>query len=343
MKNEINHAIIGCGRIAQNHFNAATENNINILVCCDLDIDKAKKFAKKNNIECFTDNYKEILNNLNIDSVSICTDHKSHTLIAKDFLNKKNILIEKPLANNLDMANEFYDLSSKSTKKISIVSQHRFDDVIDLIKKMVNDKVFGDITLVNAKLRCNRTVEYYKNSYWRGCKEKEGGSTVINQSFHIIDTLNYLFGIPNEVKTYRGNFNFKNIIDTEDTSVSIMNYGKFLCTFSSTNTSISEWITSIEIIGTKGEVTFNIDFPEEIIELNIDKKFKEKYKGDLKKIKANYNNNIKLSANYYGLSHIKQFADFKNAILNNEKVKVGVEQALETQKLLNMIYEMYER
>ena len=30
MNKTINHAIIGCGRIAQNHFNAAKKNGINI-------------------------------------------------------------------------------------------------------------------------------------------------------------------------------------------------------------------------------------------------------------------------------------------------------------------------
>ena len=50
MKRKINHAIIGCGRIAQNHYNAATENGMNIISCCDRKLAKAKAFAEKNNI-----------------------------------------------------------------------------------------------------------------------------------------------------------------------------------------------------------------------------------------------------------------------------------------------------
>lgn len=335
----INHAIIGCGRIAQNHYNAATENNMKVVACCDLDINKAKEFAKKNKIKYYTNDYHEFINNADIDSVSICTDHKSHVAIAKDFLNKKHIIIEKPLCSNYKEALKFYNASKKSTKLVTVIAQHRFDDVVNLIKEMVEDKVFGDITLVNANLICSRSEEYYKDSYWRGTKKLEGGSTIINQSFHMVDTLNYIFGLPTKVSSYRRALKFNKIIDTEDTSVSIIDYKKFLCTVVSTNTSIQEWKTFIQVVGTEGDVTFNIDFPEEIIELNISKEKQKKYKEKLKKIKDNYKINITKPANYYGLSHTKQFLNFKECIENKSKLKVGVKESLSTQEFIKRIYE----
>ena len=338
MKKRINHVIIGCGRIAQNHYNAAKENDMNIVACCDLDINLAKKFAQKNNIKYYTDDYKEFIDNSEIDSVSICTDHKSHVEIAKDFINKKHIIIEKPLCSNLKDAKKFYELSKDSKKTISVISQHRFDDVINLVKNMIDDGVFGKLTLVNANLICNRSNEYYKDSYWRGTKKLEGGSTIINQSFHMVDTLNYLFGLPKSIISYQKNIKFGDIIDTEDTSVSIVDYNNFLCTIVSTNTSIQEWRTFIQIVGTEGDITFNIDFPEEIIELNIDENKKKKYQDRLGVIKANYKTNLNSPANYYGLSHTKQFLDFKESILNNKKLKVNVSDAFSTQEYIERIY-----
>lgn len=338
MRKNYNHAIVGCGRIAQNHYNAAKDNDMNVVACCDLDLEKAKKFAEKNNINYYTNDYKDILNNEIVDSVSICTDHKSHVEIAKDFLNKKNIIIEKPLCSNLKEAQKFALAAQESTKVVTIISQHRFDDVVNLIKDMLSDNVFGDITLVNASLICSRDESYYADSYWRGTKKLEGGSTIINQSFHMVDTLNYLFGLPINTKTYRKNIKFQNIIDTEDTSVSIIDYQKFLCTIISTNTSIQEWKTSIKIVGTKGDVEFNIDFPEEILEINTINELGKNYKDRLEKIKINYNNNLNNPANYYGLSHIKQFKNFKDSMNKSEMNKVTVEIALSTQKFIDMIY-----
>lgn len=338
MKRQINHAIIGCGRIAQNHYNAAIENDMNVIACCDLDFEKSKNFAEKNNIPNYTDNYKDFLNNKEIDSVSICTDHRSHTDISKDFLNKKHIVIEKPLSSNLKLAKEFVKEANDSKKKITVISQHRFDDCVKLIKDMVKDRVFGKITLVNASLICHRDLSYYKDSYWRGTTTLEGGSTIINQSFHMIDTLNYIFGLPKKVYSINRNLDFKNIIETEDTSISIADYDCFLATIVSTNTSIQEWKTSIRIVGTKGDIEFNIDFPEEILELNVAEKYKEKYKDALEKIKINYKKNINSPANYYGLSHTRQFKNFKEAIECNKKLMVTVDDSLSTQVFISEIY-----
>ena len=336
MKKRFNHAIIGCGRISQNHYNAAKENGFNIVACCDLDLDLAKSFAEKNNINYYTDNYREFIDNPDIDTISICTDHKSHIEIARDFFNKKDVIIEKPLGIKYEIAKDFYNLTRKNDKIVTVISQHRFDSVVNLIKEMVDNNEFGKITLVNANLICSRSEEYYSNSYWRGKKSLEGGSTIINQSFHMVDTLNYLFGLPEKVNSYQKNLKFNNIIDTEDTSVSIVKYPNFLCTIVSTNTSIQEWKTFIQIVGTKGDVIFNIDFPEEIIELNISNK--DKYNDKLKEIKDNYNKNLNSPANYYGLSHTNQFLNFKKCIEKEEKLKVTVKDALSTQKYIDWIY-----
>lgn len=341
MNDEINHAIIGCGRIAQNHYNAAKVNGIKIVCCCDRDIEKAREFAERNNIERYESNYLNLINDDTIDSVSICTDHVSHTKIAEDFLGKKHIIIEKPLSSNLELARKFIEDNKKAEYKdkvITVISQHRFDYPVNLVKKIITSGDLGNITLVNAKLRCFRPDEYYVDSYWRGTKNQEGGSTVINQSYHIVDTLVYLFGVPESVKSFSGNYKYQNKIETEDTCVSIMKYKNMLCTFSSTNTSIMDWKTSIEIIGTKGEISFSIDFPEEIIEFNADEKIKDKYSKDIKRINSNYDNNKNLAVNYYGLSHNSQFENFKDAILKNKEIKVGLNEAYDTQRIIDLIY-----
>lgn len=332
---KIRHAIIGCGRIAQNHINACNANGIEVVCCCDIDLEKAKCFAEKNGIPMVTSNYVDLIDDYSIDSVSVCTDHASHTEIANCFIGKKHIVIEKPISSKTQKALLHRDAQDKV---ITVISQHRFDYLVNFVKAITDNGDLGSITLVNAKLQCYRSPEYYIDSYWRGTVEKEGGSTVINQSYHIVDTLIYLFGKPHRIKSFKNAFKYKDIIETEDTCVAIFEYPFMLIAFSSTNTAIMDWSTNIEIIGTEGSIAFTIDFPEKITEFCVSETIKEKYKEELSIVRDNYLQNINLASNYYGLSHNAQFKNFKDVITGNANLRVSVNDAMETLAVIEEIY-----
>lgn len=334
---QIQHAIIGCGRIAQNHFNAAVENNMQVHFCIDKDIRKAEDFASKNRISNFSANYMDLINS-DVDSVSICTDHFSHLKIAKDICEHKHLIIEKPFSFDYQDAVNFFRYKATSKNVITVVSQHRFDSVVLFVKKLLEDKVLGDIIVVNLNLKCHKDASYYIDSYWRGSLIFEGGSVVINQAYHLIDLLNFYFGLPLSVKSFVKNIKSKGVIETEDTCVSIMDYGGFLCNFYATSLSTTEWETQFEIVGTNGELSFSIDFPENLIYLRINDNKKCKYKNEIERVYEHYNVNKNSNVNYYGKSHIEQFKNFKKAILGQESLKVSVKDALNTQKLVSLIY-----
>ena len=333
--NKLRHAIIGCGRIAQNHVNACIKNEIDVVCCCDIDKEKCKSFAEKNGIKRWCDNYMALVDDDGIDSISICTDHASHIEIANHFMGLKHIIIEKPISSKLKMVS-MNEISNG--KIVTVVSQHRFDYLVNFVRKIINNGELGNITLVNSKLQCYRSPEYYTESYWRGTMELEGGSTVINQAYHIIDTILYLFGKPKNIRSFRNSFKYKDIIDTEDTCVAIFEYPNMLATFSSTNTAVMDWSTNIEVIGTEGTIAFTIDFPENITEFFASDKIKEKYIEELNAVEANYRSNLKSAANYYGLSHNAQYKNFKDAINGNTNIEISVEVAMDTLAVIEEIY-----
>ena len=71
---------------------------------------------------------------------------------------------------------------------------------------------------------------------------------------------------------------------------------------------------------------------------DLDIKKEEEYKNDIKRIRDNYSLEKTSGINYYGKSHIEQFKNFKNSILHKEKVKVNLTDALNTQKLITLLY-----
>ena len=137
------HAIIGSGRAAINHVYGIKENQEQILFCCDLSIEKAKSFAEKYGIPNYTDNYREVLQNPEVTSVSICTDHASHAKLTLEALeHNKHVIVEKPIALSLDDAQKMIDLAHEKSLVLAAVSQHRYDKLVREIKQLIDKNEF---------------------------------------------------------------------------------------------------------------------------------------------------------------------------------------------------------
>lgn len=334
------HAIIGSGRAAINHAYGMKENEEPILVCCDLSIEKAKAFAEKHGIPNYTDNYLEVLENSEITSVSVCTDHASHAKLTLEALeHNKHVIVEKPIALSLDDAQKMIDLAHKKSLVLAAVSQHRYDKLVREIKQLMDKKVFGEITMVNGFLQCSKDIPYYKESGWRGQLSKEGGSTLINQSIHTLDLIVHFLGVPTEIITKKENLKFKDVIETEDTLVSLFKFSNgAIGTFASTNTSVLTWKSWVEIVGTKGSIGFTTGFPVRLTTFKIDSPEADKIKEKLELIEAE-REVLPPSQSYYGVSHKYQIKDFLKAIKTGDKLEMLPDEA---KKTLGVVLRMYK-
>ncbi len=330
------HAIIGCGRVAPNHVFGSKEAGVDVKWCCDIDENKLLKFAHKYNIPFKTLDYNDVLNDPEVISVSICTDHGSHSKIAIDALNQgKHIVIEKPIAININEAKKIIKARDKNKKIVTVCFQHRFDPLIQKIKKLLEEGFFGKITAINATIQCSKDEKYY--SGWRGKLNTEGGSTLINQGIHTLDLLIWFFDSPKMLYSKFDALKFsRDFFETEDTLISLLEFkNKALCTFLSTNTSIVEWDSYIEIIGTNGRIVFTTDFPNVVIKC--DSQDNQNLHLELEKLTQTR----KLpppSMNYYGISHKDVFKNFFGAIQNKEPLFISAEDGLKTVDVVEKIY-----
>lgn len=316
----LKHAIIGCGHIAPSHVYGCSKNNVEIEMCYDIDKDKAIEFAKIHKIKQVSDSYLQILNDNSITSVSICTDHGSHAKLTLQALAAgKHVIVEKPIALTLNDAKKMIATAKRLKKVLSVVSQHRYNPLIIEIQKIIKNGVLGDITLINSSLSCHKEEDYYKKSNWRGTHTKEGGSTLINQAIHTLDVVLSIKNLPVKTKSFKEKLKFKKVIETEDTLSAIMQFkDKSLATFSCTNTTIGGWDSKIEVIGTKGKISFSVDYPVKILNFVHEKANTEAEILDLLNSKAE--RFIKPpSESYYGTKHREQMEDFFNVITKKSK------------------------
>lgn len=145
--------IIGTGGIADSHINSYKKQpDVEIVAGADLIPGKAEKFFKDNGVEAkaFTD-YKEMVDTMNLDAVSVCTYNRTHaecTIYALE--HGLPVLLEKPMTVTLDEAIAIREAEKKSGKIVSVGFQPRFDANMQMIKKIVQSGELGRVYYVQT-------------------------------------------------------------------------------------------------------------------------------------------------------------------------------------------------
>lgn len=334
------HAIIGCGRVAPNHIDAVRAYGEEVVACCDIDKDSLVTFAKQYAIPKTYTDYKDLLCNADITTVSVCTDHASHAKIAVAALEAgKHVIVEKPMALSVADGQAMIEASKKADRVLAVISQHRYDPLVKKVIELLHQGVFGSITMISGMLNSYKDTAYYKESSWRGTLDKEGGSTLINQAIHTLDLMVLIMGEPTTVQAEMANLKFQGIIETEDTLVSLLRFDNgALGSLSSTNTSIKFWDSKIEIVGTKGNITFKTGFPFFVSSLELDDKDTETQISTLLADIASKEEALPPTQDYYGISHRYQLKNFLNTANGRDKLEMSPDEALKTLHTVCRIY-----
>lgn len=145
--------IIGTGGIANSHIDSyLKQSDVEVVAGADLIPGKAEKFFEDHKVEAkaFTD-YKEMVDTMNLDAVSVCTYNRTHaecTIYALE--HGVHVLLEKPMTVTLDEAVDICRAEKKSGKVLSIGFQPRFDDNMKMIKKIVQSGELGRVYYVQT-------------------------------------------------------------------------------------------------------------------------------------------------------------------------------------------------
>ncbi len=146
--------IIGTGWIAESHIQSYKNMpDVEIVAAADLIPGKAEAFMKKFGVEGvrFYPSHKEMIDSEELDAVSVCTYNTAHcapTVYALE--HGINVLLEKPFSVTTEEAVEMMRAEKKSGKVLSIGFQPRGDENMQMIKKVVQSGVLGDIYYIQT-------------------------------------------------------------------------------------------------------------------------------------------------------------------------------------------------
>ncbi len=139
--------VIGCGSIAKHRHipEYAMNPNVEIVAFCDTVAERAHSFAEQYNAKAYVD-YTELLENKEIDAVSVCTPNVFHAPISIAALKAgKHVLCEKPMATSNEEAEAMISAANESGKKLMIGHNQRFVASHQKARKIIESGELGKI------------------------------------------------------------------------------------------------------------------------------------------------------------------------------------------------------
>ena len=331
------YALIGCGRIATNHIKAVLNNHLEFAAVCDTVPEQMEALLAKHGLEKdssiarYTD-YKKMIEEVQPTLVGIATESGVHAEIALFCIDHGvNCIIEKPIAMNMDDADEIVRRSEEKHVKVAACHQNRFNLAVQEMRKALEAGRFGKLSHGSIHVRWNRNEGYYNQASWRGKWASDGGA-LMNQCIHGIDLLRWMFG--DEVEEVYGvtRQQFHHYLEAEDIGMGVVKFkkGAIGTIEGTTNVYPKNLEETLYMFGEKGTVklggtsTNNIDVWE----------FADEQEAD----KANQNLQ-EATSNVYGNGHTSLYADMIDAIEHDRKPYVD---AVAGRNALEMVLAIYK-
>jgi len=183
--------ILGYGFIAKIHLENLNKLSNNKVISIFSTIDERNNIPEGIN---FYMDYKKMISHEELDAVLICTPTFTHQKIACDIIQQgiKNILLEKPMALNLDECNQILNMAQEYKTKILVGHVLRFWPTYGSVQEYLRseDSKIGELQSIIAK-----RLQTFPWSKWFADQKKSGG-VVLDLSIHDIDYALWLLGNP---------------------------------------------------------------------------------------------------------------------------------------------------
>lgn len=188
---------------------------------------RSAQLAEKYNFKCVTTDVASVIQNPQIDSIFIATNHESHATLVLDALQAgKNVFVEKPLCITPSELNDIKNhLSARKGLRQALLLgfNRRFSPLGGRLKSICD------------RMPSSKTVIYTVNAgrldrdSWI-LDKKIGGGRLIGESCHFVDFIRFLFGCGivearvTRSKESLNDYTFLITLKFEDGSLGIVNY-----------------------------------------------------------------------------------------------------------------------
>lgn len=221
-------AIIGCGRIAHRHAAGYLEDpdHWRVVAVCDSNLDTAQRLADRFG-ECeVMQDWQAVLQRDDIDAIDICLPHDLHKPVAiASAAAGKHLLIEKPLALDLDEAREIVEAAERAGIVLSVGHNQRYMPQHHQVKAILEQGILGQLLVARADLNQDLLIQTEKmggTHHWLHSQQAAGGGAIISGSVHKLDLMRWLFGEVARVGSFQRCVSGK--LQGEDVAVTMLEF-----------------------------------------------------------------------------------------------------------------------
>ncbi len=258
---QINWGIIGCGDVTEKKSGQAYNKipGSSLVAVMRRDAEKAADYAKRHGVGKWYSDAGQLLDDADVNAVSIATPPAFHLEYAVAALEKGlNVYVEKPVTRTAAEAQQMADAVKQTGGRLTVAHYRRALPIFLKVKELIDNNTVGDIRTVQIRMWKTSVPDLvaHPEPNWRVQPELSGGGYFHDLAPHQLDLMLFYFGEP---ERYQGfSLNQSGLTPADDHVCGQIEFKNNVVVNGSWcfNVAESEVTDTCEIIGSKGKITF---------------------------------------------------------------------------------------
>ena len=266
---------IGCGSVTEKKSGPAFNKveGSKVVAVMRRNADKAKDYAARHGINTWYTDAQKLINDPNVNAIYVATPPSTHAEYAIAAMRAgKPVYVEKPMASSYGECQEMVRVSEETGVPCFVAYYRRTLPYFQRVKQLIDERKLGNISTVHIQFAIPPYATDYSRETlpWRVKKEFAGAGYFYDLASHQLDLLDYILGPIADAQGYT--FNIADLYDVEDTVSAAFQFksgivGSGSWSFVAPPDTRTD---TIEIVGTKGKLTFSTFMFTEILKQTSD-------------------------------------------------------------------------
>ena len=187
-------AVIGVGGIGLDHLHSlATCPRARAVAFAESDLERAKEAEERFNIPRSYSDYRELLEQPDIDAVTVALPNHLHAPVALAALRaRKHVFLEKPMATSLKEATAIVETAKKMKRTVMVGQPLRFRRETQTARAFIERGNLGEV--YHARAFWHRRSGIPRIGSWFTQKKLAGGGCLYDLGVPLLDACLHLFG-----------------------------------------------------------------------------------------------------------------------------------------------------